>query len=150
MKEQIIKEITEKVLVKLGKHEVELANWQEQILAMTENIEGADTLNYNVNLSSITDLKKFISNSKNIEKDFNQIKDALDKIQIQKENILSKKSTLYKYVSKLNIDATNMLNVFEKKMRELGLNPNENDLYNQASKIYGINADYRDKLDRIK
>lgn len=150
MKEQIIKEITEKVLVKLGKHEVELANWQEQILAMTENIEGADTLNYNVNLSSITDLKKFISNSKNIEKDFNQIKDALDKIQIQKENILSKKSTLYKYVSQLNIDATNMLNVFEKKMRELGLNPNENDLYNQASKIYGINADYRDKLDRIK
>lgn len=134
----------------LEKHEVELSNWQEKILFMTENVEGSDTLNYNVNLSSITDLKKFISNSKNIEKDFNQIKDALDKIQTQKENILSKKSNLFKYVSQLNIDATTMLVDFEKKMRELGLNPNDNDLYNEANKIYGSNANYRDKLDNIK
>ena len=136
--------------VQLSIEQNNLSEWQEQVLLMTENIDGNNMLNYNVNLSTVTDLKKFISDSKNIENNFNKIKDELNKIELKKQDILSKKSDLYKYVSKLNSNANRILSDFEQKTKEIGLNPNDNDSYNQANKLYNSNAEIQDKLDNIK
>lgn len=136
--------------IELSIEQNNLSEWQEQVLLMTENIEGNDMLNHNVNLSTVADLKKFISDSKNVENDFNKIKDELNKVELKKQDILSKKSNLFKYVSKLNSNANRMLSDFEQKTKEIGLNPNDNDSYNQANKLYNSNAEIQDKLDNIK
>jgi signal recognition particle GTPase len=136
--------------VKLAKHEVELANWQEQILSMTENNNNVNLLTHDVNLSIVDDFKTYISNGKNFTKLFNELNKRISNLQKEKIDVLNKKDELYNIIYKSNSYAGKNISDYQKQSRELGLNAVDNPLYKTVLEQYDINSEYINKLDSFK
>lgn len=119
------------------------------ILNKLGKIEAINLGKHEIELATLDDLKKYVSDSKTFEKIAQEIISSFDNL-IKEKNTLQKRSIdIYDLNSKKGTEVISKLSDFEKQAKELGLDPSLNPIYQQSEQTFEKNAQLLKKLDTI-
>lgn len=118
-------------------------------LGKIEAINETNLGKHEIELATLDDLKKYVSDSKAFEKFAQEIILNFDNL-IKEKNTLQKRSIdIYDINSKKGTEVISKLSNFEKQAKELGLDPSLNPIYQQSEQTFEKNAQLLKKLDII-
>lgn len=118
-------------------------------LGKIEEIHETNLAKHEIELATLDDLKKYVSDSKAFEKIAQEIISSFDNL-IKEKNTLQKRSIdIYDLNSKKGTEVISKLSDFEKQAKELGLDPSLNPIYQQSEQTFEKNSQLLKKLDTI-